>query len=481
MAEAGVTGASAGFSRVLVVDDEEPMRHMLELLLRRAGFEVRSASNGEAALAIVASEAVDVVLSDVRMPGLDGLALAERMTAEHPEITLVMMSAFGTVELALEAMQRGAYDYISKPFKQDEVILTLRKAEERLRLRRENARLRARVAELEGAGRLEGFGRMLVHSAAMRQLAKTVRKVAKFETTVLVLGESGVGKELVSRALHELGPRASGPFVAVNCGAIPEGLIESELFGHAKGAFTDASTDKPGLFEAAARGTLFLDEVGELPISTQVKLLRALQEREIRRVGENKDRPIDVRVVAATSRPLEQMVEDGEFRQDLYYRLAVMPLRIPPLRHRREDIPVLAEQFLAAINERLGTSVAGLDAEAQRIMLAYDWPGNVRELENTLEHAAVLAEGALIGPDDLPERLRRRRAQAADGPSAVGFSLHFSDEDLSVKRAARRIERELILRALEHTGGNRTHAAKLLDLSHRALLYKIRDYELGDD
>jgi len=477
--EAGVP--AAGFSRILVVDDEEPMRHMLELLLRRAGFEVRSAADGDAALAIVGSEPIDVVLSDVRMPGLDGLTLAERLSAEHPEVTLVMMSAFGTVALALEAMQRGAYDYISKPFKQDEVILTLRKAEERLRLRRDNARLRARVAELEGQSRVEGFGRMLVHSPAMRQLAKTLRKVARFETTVLVLGESGVGKELVSRALHDLGPRTGGPFVAVNCGAIPEGLIESELFGHARGAFTDASADKPGLFEAAKGGTLFLDEVGELPVGVQVKLLRALQEREIRRVGENKDRPIDVRVVAATSRPLEQMVEDGEFRQDLYYRLAVMPLRIPPLRHRREDIAVLAEHFLTAINERLGTSVTGLDAEAARILLAYDWPGNVRELENTLEHAAVLAEGALIGPDDLPDRLRRRRAQAADGPAEIGFSLHFDDDDLSVKRAARRIERELILRALEQTGGNRTHAARLLDLSHRALLYKIRDYQLGED
>ncbi len=479
MAEAAIKGTSAGFSRILVVDDEEPMRHMLELLLRRAGFEVLSAASGEVALELVNEVPVDVVLSDVRMPGLGGLALAERLSAEHPEITLVMMSAFGTVELALEAMQRGAYDYISKPFKQDEVLLTLRKAEERLRLRRDNARLRARVAELEGSGGIEVFGKLLVYSSAMRRLAKTLRKVAKFETTVLVLGESGVGKELISRALHDLGPRADKPFVAVNCGAIPEGLIESELFGHAKGAFTDASADKPGLFEAAAGGTLFLDEVGELPVSVQVKLLRALQEREIRRVGENEDRPIDVRVVAATSRALEQMVEDGEFRQDLFYRLAVMPLRIPPLRERREDIAVLTEHFLAAINERLGTKVAGPDADAARIMLAYDWPGNVRELENTLEHAAVLAEDALIGPDDLPERLRRRRAQSSDGPSEVGFSLHFSDDDLSVKRAARRIERELILRALEHTGGNRTHAAKLLDLSHRALLYKIRDFELS--
>jgi DNA-binding NtrC family response regulator len=473
---AGVqTEGSAGFSRILVVDDEEPMRHMLELLLRRAGFEVRSAASGEAALELLAAEPVDVVLSDVRMPGLDGLALAERLTAEHPEVTLVMMSAFGTVELALEAMRRGAYDYISKPFKQDEVILTLRKAEERLRLRRDNARLRARVAELEGEGKVELLGRLLIHSPTMRRVAKTLRRVAQFETTVLVLGESGVGKELVSRALHELGPRAPGPFVAVNCGAIPEGLLESELFGHAKGAFTDAHADKPGLFESAAGGTVFLDEIGELPINVQVKLLRALQEREVRRVGETQPRSIDVRVVAATSRALEQMVDDGEFRSDLYYRLAVMPLRIPPLRERREDIGVLVEHFLAAINRRLGTTVTGLDDQAARALLAYDWPGNVRELENTLEHAAVLAEGPLIGRDDLPERLHRRAAASADAP-ADGLTLHFAAGDLSVKRAAQRLERELILRALEQCAGNRTHAAKLLDLSHRALLYKIRDY-----
>ena len=457
------------------------MRHMLDLLLRRGGFEVVSAESGERALELLEHEPVDVILSDVRMPGgLEGLELAERIALEHPEITLVMMSAFGSVELALEAMRRGAYDYISKPFKQDEVLLTLRKAEERLRLRRENARLRAALAEFEGG--VEVLGRMLIHSAAMRQLAKTMRKVARFETTVLILGESGVGKELVCRALHELGPRKEGPFVALNCGAIPEGLLESELFGHAKGAFTDASADKPGLFEAAEGGTLFLDEVGELPVAVQVKLLRALQEREIRRVGENRSRAIDVRVVAATSRPLEQMVEDGEFRQDLFYRLAVMPLHIPPLRARREDIAPLAEHFLEAINRRLGTQLLGLDAEALRILLAYDWPGNVRELENTLEHAAVLAEGELIGPDELPDRLRRRlggAGEAADQPAEGDFSLHIRADDLSVKRANRRLERELIARALEQTQGNRTHAAKLLDLSHRALLYKIKEYEMG--
>jgi len=458
------------------------MRHMLDLLLRRAGFEVLSADSGKRALELVETEHVDVILSDVRMPELDGLGLAEALSATHPEIVLVMMSAFGTVELALEAMRRGAYDYISKPFKQDEVLLTLRKAEERLRLRRENSSLRAQLAELErgreSAEDIETLGRLLIHSEPMRKVARTVRKVARFETTVLVLGESGVGKELVSRALHEHGARAEGPFVAVNCGAIPEGLLESELFGHVKGAFTDAGGDKTGLFESAAGGTMFLDEIGELPANVQVKLLRALQEREIRRVGDTRPRAIDVRVVAATSRMLEDMVEDGEFRRDLYYRLAVMPLRIPPLRERREDISMLAEHFLSIVNRKLGTSVEGLDAEASRILLAYDWPGNVRELENTIEHAAVLCEGRLIGPDNLPERLRRQRQRSADDPAEIGFSIHFSSDDLSVKRAARRIERELILRALEQTEGNRTHAAKLLDLSHRALLYKIKDYQV---
>jgi two-component system response regulator AtoC len=473
-----------GFVRVLVVDDEEPMRHMLELLLRRAGFEVQTAAHGEAALALLDAPGsdIDVVLSDVRMPGLDGLALADQLRERHAEVTLVMMSAFGTIDLALEAMRRGAYDYISKPFKQDEVVLTLRKAEERLRLRRENTALRERLAalgEADGGEAPERLGKLLVHGQAMRSVARRVRKVAGFDTTVLVLGESGVGKELVSRALHELSPRADKPFVAIDCGAIPEGLLESELFGHVKGAFTDATSDKPGLFEAASGGTLLLDEVGELPASVQVKLLRALQEREIRRIGDTKSRRVDVRVIAATSRPLEQMVEDGEFRSDLFYRLAVVPLAIPPLRARREDIAPLAEHFLDAIGRKLGLRLAGLDAEVLRILQRYDWPGNVRELENTLEHAAVLAEQSILHPDDLPERLRRRSdASSPASTDAGGFDLHFGPSELSVKQAAQRIERELILRALEQTQGNRTHAAKLLELSHRALLYKIRDYGL---
>lgn len=470
--ELGEFDVDARFARILVVDDEEPMRHMLELLLRREGFEVFTAPSGEAALDLLERERVDVLLSDVRMPGMGGLDLVEAVTEQHPRVTIVVMSAFGSVELALEAMNKGAYDYISKPFKQDEVILTLRKAEERERLHRENAQLRAQLREFTEDS--DQLGDMLIHSDGMRRVAVTVRKVSPFKTTVLVLGESGVGKELVSRAIHRHSERADGPFVAVNCGAIPEALIESELFGHVKGAFTDAASDKRGLFEEAQGGTLLLDEVGELPPALQVKLLRALQEEEIRRVGDVKSRKIDVRVVAATSRPLEQMVEEGDFRRDLYYRLNVMTLQIPPLRERRDDIGPLVELFVRRMNQRLGTSVEGVGPDALRHLLAYEWPGNVRELENCLEHAVVMAEGEWIGAKDLPERLRR------DASAPTGrISLPMAEGDLSVKRAQRALERELILRALEQTGGNRTHAARLLELSHRALLYKIKDFGLS--
>jgi len=479
MGEGAADGSdAAGLERVLVVDDEEAMRHMLDLLLRREGYDVRTADSGEAAVALLSGEgsddapaAVDVVLTDVRMPGMGGLGLVDWLAEHRPEITTLVMSAFGSVELALQAMHRGAYDYVSKPFKQDEVVLALRKAEERLRLRRENARLRARLAA--GEPSTDHLGDMLIHSDGMRQVAKMVRKVAPFKTTVLVLGESGVGKELVSRALHAGSPRSDGPFVAVNCGAIPEALLESELFGHVKGAFTDAVTDRRGLFEEAQSGTLFLDEIGELPPQLQVKLLRVLQEAEIRRVGETRARPVDVRVVAATSRDLQQMVDEGSFRSDLYFRVAVMPVVIPPLRERRDDIGPLVRHFVDATNERLGTAIEGVTEPALAQLLAYEWPGNVRELENTIEHAAVMAEGSFIDEDALPERARRR------GLPVHGFQLAFDEDDLSVKRAQRAVEKELILRALERTEGNRTRAAKLLDLSHRALLYKIKDFGLS--
>jgi len=467
---ASITGGPA-VGTVLVVDDEAPVRHMLRIVLEREGYVVREAEDGASALQLVAEDPPDVLLTDVRMAGMTGLDLVRLLARDFADITLVVMSAFGSVELAMEALNRGAYDYISKPFKQDEVVMTIRKAQERERLRRENLVLRARIEELDGE-RLE-LGDLLVHSAQMREVARLVRKVAPYKSTALVLGESGVGKELASRAIHELSPRARGPFVAVNCGAIPDTLIESELFGHVKGAFTDATSDRRGLFEEAAGGTLLLDEVGELPSGVQVKLLRALQEEEVRRVGDTSPRSVDVRVIAATSRALEEMVTDGSFRQDLYFRLNVFQVTIPPLRARKEDIAPLVEVFLGRVNKRLGTQIEGVTADALAALVAYAWPGNVRELENAIEHASVLADDQRIAFDDLPERVRRR--EQASGEVVV---VPLGAGDLSVKRAGRALERELILRALEQTDGNRTHAAKLLDLSHRALLYKIKEFGL---
>lgn len=459
-------------SRVLVVDDEEPMRHMLRLTLEREGYDVECAETGEAALDLLSREGFDVIVTDLAMPGMGGMALTDAVRTAHPELTIVVMSAFGSVETALQAMNHGAYDYISKPFKQDEVVLCLRKAEERETLRRENRRLKAQLRSHSGDS--DRLGDMLVHGEGMRKIARIVRKVAPFDSTTLLLGESGVGKELIARAVHDLSGRNHAEFVAVNCGAIPDNLLESELFGHVKGAFTDARNDRQGLFEAARGGTLFLDEIGELGTALQVKLLRVLQERELRRVGDNKSISVDVRVIAATSRALEQMVDERSFRSDLYYRLSVLPIHVPPLRERREDIAPLVSHFLERISARLGIELEGITAEALQRFVAYDWPGNVRELENSLEHAAVLSDDSWVDVDDLPERIRNTPACAE-----FSLSIDFGVDDLSVKRAQRSLERELILRALERTEGNRTHAAKLLDLSHRALLYKIKSFGLS--
>jgi len=447
-------------SRVLVVDDEENLRLVLETLLRRHGYEVKAAPSAEEALALIEAFAPDFVLADVRMGGMSGIELTRELAARGSSVTVIVMSAYGSIELALEAMKAGAYDYVAKPFKQDEVLLALRKAEERESLRRENKALKEQVA---AAARFEA---MIGKSEAMAVVYRTIEKVAAYATTVLIQGESGTGKELVAHALHARSPRKERPFVAVNCGAIPEALLESELFGHRRGAFTDAVADKRGLFEEAHEGTLFLDEIGELPLATQVKLLRVLQEGTLRRLGDTKDRDVDVRVVAATVRDLREEVDEGRFREDLFYRLNVLPLRVPPLRERREDIPLLVDHFIERNNVRLGTRIRGLDDKAKKLMLAYHWPGNVRELENVIERAMVLADDDVLSDADLPERLRE--------PDPVQVVLGAGE--LSIKKTARFMEETLIRKALEKTGGNRTQASKLLEISHRALLYKIKDY-----
>ena len=451
--------------RVLVVDDEENLRLVLRTLLRRQGYEVEVASNGEEALGLVDAFGPDFIVTDVRMPKLGGLDLLATLRAKGQQASVIVMSAYGNVDQALEAIKAGAYDYVQKPFKPEEVLLTLRKAEEREALRRENRALREEIRKEHQ------FESLLAKSQSMQDVFRTIAKIADYKTTVLIQGESGVGKELVARALHRRSARKTGPFVAVNCGAIPEALLESELFGHRKGAFTDANADRRGMFEEADGGSLFLDEIGELPMQLQVKLLRVLQDETIRRLGDTRDQKVDVRIITATHRDLTAEVKAGRFREDLFYRLNVLPLTIPPLRGRREDVPLLIDHFVARNNARLGTSIRGLDPEARRLLVEYPWPGNVRELENTIERAMVLCESDTIGSADLPARVREARepvqAQLASG-------------ELSIKKTTRIIEEMLIRRALQKTRGNRTRAAEVLELSHRALLYKIKDYKITD-
>ena len=463
-----LTSQSRPALRVLIVDDEKPFADMLQALLTRAHYDVTTVNDGEAGLASLEEDRFDLVLCDIKMPRMNGLEFLDAMAERGLAATVISMSAFGTIDLALEALRRGAYDYISKPFKRDEVILTLRKAEERQKLRTEVAQLRDQVARLSA---LETGDRPLIgQSEPMRRLKGMMAKIAGVPTTVLITGESGTGKELVARAIHQASPRSEAPFVPVNCGAIPETLLESELFGHVKGAFTDARTDKPGMFVEADGGTLLLDEAGELPLALQVKLLRILQEGEVRPVGASKSRKVDVRILAATHRDLTEDVADGRFREDLYYRLAVLPLHVPPLRERASDIPALCDHILGRISERLDRPKSDIDSEAMPIILGYPWPGNVRELENTLERAVVLSDGRTIHAHDLPRHLTEAR-------SPVHVTL--ATGDLSIKKAIAYVERELIKRALEETSGNRTRSAVLLEISHRALLYKLKDYGLG--
>jgi two-component system response regulator AtoC len=452
--------------RLLVIDDEENMRHMLSKVLGKAGYIIETASNGYEGLKMTSSSAYDFILCDIKMPNMSGLDFLKAARGKTRATTVIMMSAYGTIDTAIEAMKLGAYDYISKPFKTDEVYLTLKKAEERENLRQENRRLKERIRNIEGNYH---FGSLVAKSEAMQSMFRVAAKAAQYKTTVLILGDSGTGKELIARAIHFEGDRSNMPLVPVNCGGIPATLLESELFGYKKGAFTGADKNKNGLFQEADGGTIFLDEIGELPLDLQVKLLRVLQENEVRMIGDSKSTKIDVRVIAATAKDLEAEVKKGAFREDLFYRLNVLSIKIPPLRDRSEDIPLLCDHFIERFKLSLHKEITGIAPAAMSRLLDYHWPGNVRELENAIERAVVLAEDALLLPEHFPAELGRNRG----GGKLEGlFNGH------SLKAAQKLMERKLITKALEKTGGNRTQAARLLEISHPSLLSKIKLYNI---
>ncbi|HEY7726566.1 MAG TPA: sigma-54 dependent transcriptional regulator [Anaeromyxobacteraceae bacterium] len=450
---------------ILVVDDEPSMREFLEILFRQQGHEVSTAADVKGALARAAQAPLDVVLTDLRLGRESGIDVLRAVKETWPATEVVMVTAFATTENAVQAMKLGAHDYVLKPFKVDELKLVVQKALEHRALVAENRVLRHR------AGVRAAVGEILGEAPAIREVRQLVEKVAQARTTVLVTGESGTGKEVVARAIHAHGGRRDEPFVAINCGAIPEGLIESELFGHEKGSFTGAGETKPGLFEVAGSGTLFLDEVGDLPAPVQVKLLRTLQERKIRRVGGKADIAVLARIVAATNRDLDAEVKAGRFREDLYYRLNVIQIRMPPLRDRRGDIPFFADHFLDRFATEAGRPRPALHPEASRLLAAWGWPGNLRELANVLERAVTLCEGGQVGPELLPPALR-----GAVGPAPSPAELPAEGLDLQAHLDA--VERRILEQALARSGGVRTEAARLLGLTFRSLRYRLAKYAI---
>jgi two-component system, NtrC family, response regulator AtoC len=449
---------------ILIIDDEPGLRQTVSLILAEEGYETLTASDGEEGLNKALEVSPGMILCDVKMPRLPGLDFLQRYKAAGGTAMVVVMTAYGGMELAIQAMKKGAYDYISKPFSPDQLLLTIKKAEERESLRQEVTRLREEV------NISRRYREIIAKSPAMTRALEIAAKVARHRSPVLITGESGTGKELVARLIHEESDRAKNAFVPVNCGAIPENLLESELFGYTRGAFTGADKDKPGLFEIASGGTLLLDEIGEMPTTLQVKLLRVLQEGEIRRLGDTRSREVDVRLIAATNRDLEEEIRAGNFRRDLFYRIAVVPIHLIPLRQRRDEIPLLVHHFVEQYNRKLRLDLKGIDPDAMRLLLDYPWPGNVRELENTVERAMVLADGTRLTQTDLPPQVTSP-VVSFDGPE-------LAEDELSVKKHSAQLEKRLIKQALDRTGGNKTRAADLLELSSRALLYKIREYGL---
>ncbi|MCF8055734.1 MAG: sigma-54 dependent transcriptional regulator [Desulfocapsa sp.] len=451
--------------RLLIIDDEENMRHMLSVVTSKAGYQVAMAENGEQALAIHQKAPFPFILCDLKMPKMDGLHFLKALkesTASQPII--IMMSAYATIDDAVEAMKAGAYDFITKPFKTAEILLVLEKASDHLHLREENLRLKAKVEELEGA---DSFKEIIAHSEKMCSLLQLTEKVARYDTTVLITGESGTGKELIAKGIHRHSNRKDKPFIAINCGSIPENLLESEFFGYVKGAFTGADHDRKGLFEEADSGTLFLDEIGELPLSLQVKLLRVLQKLEIRPVGSLKTIKINVRVITATAKDMEQEVAEGHFREDLFYRLNVLTLKLPPLRERKEDIPYLCSHFLSRLNAKMDLAIEEISPEAMSILLAQEWKGNVRELNNCLERAAITAETNQILPVNLT---------GSWGNAPCNEELNELLGTFSLKQAKKIVETKMISRALDTCKGNKSMAARMLEISYPSLLAKIKEY-----
>ena len=465
---------------ILVVDDEPGLRHLLRLILERDGYGVVEATHGGEALAhLQANPHLRIVLCDIRMPTMGGHAFLEALAEQIPAergIRVVMMSAYGDSDTAVDCLSRGAFDYVSKPFRSREILASVERVVERERLEAENRRLRAEVEQTDRLGRFVG------RSEAGRAVMALVRRAAEYPSTVLLTGESGTGKELLARAVHEHSTRASGPFVPINCAAIPESLLESELFGHERGAFTGAERARPGLFERADGGTLLLDEVGDMPFALQTRLLRVLEDGRVRRIGAREHRDVDVRVVAATAQDLEAAVQNGKFRDDLYYRLNVVRVRVPPLRERRSDIPLLAMTLVERASQRLGREVFSVSDEALALLTAHSWPGNVRELENVLERAVIVVppKGRCIEVDHLSLDGGPVGRTPEVAPVVAGDVVSYGPDDggtpLSIKLHSAELERHLITLALCRTEGHRGRAAALLEISGKALAYKIRDY-----
>ncbi len=456
-------------SRILVVDDEESIREFLEIMLKKEGYEVTTAEDGLKAKEVLAKKSFDMVISDMQMPHVTGIELLKYVKDSYPDLVFMMITAFGTTETAVEAMKMGAYDYVTKPFKIDEVRLNIHNA-----LRSKNLETEVRVLKKELVKEYS-FQNMVGNSAPMHAIFDLVKRVSQSPTNVMITGESGTGKEVVAKAIHYNGPLKDKPFVTINCGAIPENLMESEMFGHKKGSFTGAISDKVGLFEVADTGTLFLDEVGELPLSIQVKLLRAIQERIIRRVGATEDMKVDVRIIAATNRNLEDMVAKGTFRQDLYYRLNVINIRTPALRERSEDIPLLATHFLKKYNDKLNKAIATISTEAMDILKKYNYPGNVRELENMIERTVALEAGSTILPESLPPMVNTSSGRKM----ASSHEIDVGDDGLDLDKVVGQIEKELLVKAIHAAGGVKKKAAKLLKISFRSMRYRIEKYNLG--